>query len=198
MCGCELMNEVFKEQGDLPEDPESLQDPQEPRESDAAGELESQGPTPDAADAAEQPKRWRPRIRLWQLFVVVTIAAVVASRFPSPPPLARVTGVVTLDGEPLPGGTVVFFSKHELGVNAVGRVGPDGSYDLWAHEAGRGASVGENEITIQPPPSNVSFPGGGRQFDILIPRKYARRETSGITEVVRAGVNTINIDLVSR
>ena len=91
---------------------------------------------------------------------------------------------------------MVFYSEHRYGVDSVSRIGTDGSYDLWAHEQGQGASVGTHIVTVHPP-REVSFAGAPGAIDVLIPRKYARRNTSGLSKVVKLGTNTIDIELAS-
>ncbi|MHC4181375.1 MAG: hypothetical protein ACYSWU_28080, partial [Planctomycetota bacterium] len=52
---------------------------------------------------------------------------------PDLPPVADVSGVVTIDGKPLPRGTIQFVpdeSKGPGGATAVGRIGSDGRYTL--------------------------------------------------------------------
>ncbi|MGE3818261.1 MAG: hypothetical protein AB7I30_02400 [Isosphaeraceae bacterium] len=65
--------------------------------------------------------------------------------------LARVNGKVTLNGEPLKNGTIIFEpdeSKGTTGPQAIGTIMSDGTYILSSETAGDGAVVGHHKIGI--------------------------------------------------
>lgn len=65
--------------------------------------------------------------------------------------LARVRGTVTLEGEPLKNGTVMFEpdeSKGTTGPQAVGTIMPDGTFIMSSQSAGDGAVVGFHRVGI--------------------------------------------------
>lgn len=104
---------------------------------------------------------------------------------------APVTGTITLDGQPLTQGTVVFMP--EKGLWAKGAIGSDGSFRV-ATANGDGASIGLNRVTIC-----CVEPGTGTEdkpAKWLIPPHYGNPATSGLSFDVKAGIdNTARFDL---
>lgn len=105
------------------------------------------------------------------------------------PPLAPVTGTVTLDGRPLPGVGVVFTSQS--GQSSFGKTDDKGCYQLRFVRGLKGAAIGPSRVWFdgksgleRPPGSNFKDP---------IPVKYGP-DGDLRTEVV-AGRNVINFDL---
>lgn len=119
---------------------------------------------------------------------------------PDLPPVAEVSGVVTIDGKPLPRGTIQFVpdeSKGTAGATAVGTIGPQGRYRLQTagvdgaivgfHKVGVYALEKEPEDERAPPPPP------------LIPPKYFNADTSGLRAEVKAGEdNEIDFPLRSK
>jgi hypothetical protein len=125
---------------------------------------------------------------------------------------ARVTGVVTLDGQPVDGATVSFSPKSEGAVAAAGITDASGRFSL-STTSGEGAAPGSYAVVITKAGSGTGKawedprsrggnlspedekaviagatgqPGqpedGGR-----IPKKYTSADTSGFTAEVKAG-----------
>lgn len=73
----------------------------------------------------------------------------------TPYEVAPVRGTVTVDGQPLEGGRVVFAPISREGVHAgnvaFGDVQPDGSFTLTTYRSGDGAVVGDHWVTLFPP-----------------------------------------------
>ena len=107
-----------------------------------------------------------------------------------------VSGVVTLDGQPVEGATVSFHAIEEGKPSAYGRTKADGSFLLQTHAVNDGAVPGEFAVTIQkvhitpdeferedprwkPPPPP----------EYLVPQKYSDRHKSGLTASVVKGEN---------
>jgi hypothetical protein len=131
------------------------------------------------------------------------------------PEVAKVTGKVTYDGKPVTGGKIMFYP--ESGRMALGEIGPDGTYALTTFKPGDGALVGSHRIAIESTrvgPGSLEAPktleeeielskrgGPGAKILVagkvewLVPEKYSRPETSGVTRTVVRGVNTLDIDL---
>ena len=121
---------------------------------------------------------------------------------PDLPPVAPVSGTVTIDGKALPRGTVQFVpdaSKLPKGTKAtpaVGNIRADGQFTL--RTAGvDGAIVGFHKINVraQEEPKNEmdTWPPS------LIPKKYNNERTSGLTFEVKAGQqNTCDLPLTSK
>lgn len=108
------------------------------------------------------------------------------------PPLAQVTGTVTIDGRPLPGVGVVFTS--ESGHSSFGKTDSNGRYQLGFVRGLKGAVVG---------PSRVWFDGKsglerppGPNFKDPIPAKYG--PDGDLRADVAAGRNVIDFDLETR
>ena len=113
---------------------------------------------------------------------------------PDLPPVAIVSGVVTLDGQPLARGTVQFIpdhSKQSEGPAAIGFIQSDGTYSL--KTAGvDGAMVGFHKIAViaRQEPQGPADP----LPESLIPLHYNHPDTSGLSEEVITGQENI-IDL---
>jgi hypothetical protein len=104
------------------------------------------------------------------------------------PPVAGVSGVVTIDGKPLPRGTIQFVpddSKGTRGATAVGTIDAQGRYRL--KTAGvDGAIVGFHKVgvyALAEAPADETAPPPPP----LIPLKYFNPDTSGLTAEVKAG-----------
>jgi len=141
--------------------------------------------------------------------LIITLMAALATpgcgRRSDLPPLAKVVGVVTLDGQPLKTGTIQFIpdkSKGTAGRMAVGGIGSDGHFEMTTLVEGDGAQVGHHLVGIQAYEvvgSQNSDSPTPIESKALIPEKYGDAATSGLTaEVVSGKVNTIHFDLKSR
>lgn len=129
----------------------------------------------------------------------------------------NVSGTVTFEGKPVANAQVVFQPKQG-GQNAVGTTDANGRYTLMTG-TDRGALIGEHRVTVtvqsgaeqlsgidaidpsaaygqammaaasgRPPAAQTPSSGG-------IPAKYADPTTSGLEFTVKAGSNTINLEL---
>lgn len=129
-----------------------------------------------------------------------------------------VEGVVTLDGQPVPGATVTFLPVQDgAGASATGMTDASGKYTLTAVGAGIGAQAGagtlpgeyrvgvlKDEIPdlaqIEQDPEGKAG-GQGKEIKIthVIPQKFNDPRKSEIPNVtVKAGDNDIPIDLKSK
>ena len=116
--------------------------------------------------------------------------------------LAQVSGVVTVDGQPLRGGddvhaTVYFQPASRDGASAAGRLDENGVYHLSCGSQ-EGISPGEYVVTFSASQmirgkDADDAPTGKRISD----PKYASAKTSGIRFVVQAGSNECDISLKS-
>ena len=112
-------------------------------------------------------------------------------------PLAPVEGSVTYQGKPLNHGRVVFSPLDGTsGPQAVGEIGPDGSFQMRTVDHD-GAPVGRHRVTVhcRRPPTDQE-----RKdlvvTELLIPARYARHaETPLVFEVTKGGNNEYNIAL---
>jgi hypothetical protein len=134
------------------------------------------------------------------LFLVVGMAVLVAGCSGRPRNFAKkVTGRVTLGGQPL-AGALVTFTPVEGGSPSYGRTDENGQYNLiWAKVRGRnieGAQIGEHVVTITTyqegdPDAEPPVPAVPEK----VPLKY-RQEGGQLKATVQKGVNTIDFDLV--
>jgi len=138
---------------------------------------------------------------------------------PQRPPTYKVTGTVTMKGQPLADARVIFVpadasSKQEA---ATGITDASGKYSLTTYVAGDGAQAGDYRIKItryevrKPTPEEqaqhvktleeeqkVVYPASDRPVPPaknLLPKKYESEETSGFTHTVTKGPSTKDINL---
>jgi hypothetical protein len=110
--------------------------------------------------------------------------------------LGRVSGMVTLDGQPLPNATVVF-QPDAAGPASYGLTDSRGLYTMMYDHSTRGAVIGTHTVRI------TTFQEGDPEADPPIPAapetlpaKYNR--TSELREEIQAGNNEIDFALVSQ
>ena len=112
---------------------------------------------------------------------------------------ASVHGVVTLDGEPLPFGQVMF--QPLSGRIAKGAI-KDGRYTLGTYEAADGAVLGHHRVTVSAREEldhdEPGEPGMQAFGESLIPVYYGNVAKSGLEYTVVAGDNVYNIELTSQ
>lgn len=112
---------------------------------------------------------------------------------------ATVSGVVTLDGNPVTPGRVTFAPAEPTALPAAGKLDIDGSFELLTQKK-PGLAPGTYKVSVQAlrPPD---VPKGQRTFtpsEPLVPEKYLSVKTSGLEFTVEPGSNTIDIPLVSQ
>jgi hypothetical protein len=110
---------------------------------------------------------------------------------------AQVTGVVTLDGQPLTRGSVTFVPV-EGGPGASATINSDGAFSARTGSTA-GLRPGEYAISVRSSGDPTADPNGGppKPGKLLTPPKYGSTETSGFRETVNPGANEINLDLKS-
>jgi hypothetical protein len=127
------------------------------------------------------------------------------------PPLGRVSGKVTYNGEPLAKASVVFLPDQEGIRSAMGETDEQGRYTLWTYDPGDGAPVGKHKVTVtlrgasekaEMHPSAIGKGKGEAYYEQvaftgkpLIPEKYFNPMTSGLTADVQRGSNTFDFPL---
>ncbi len=115
--------------------------------------------------------------------------------------LAKVSGNITLDGDPLGSSEMVrtkvlfFPAGGGTGAPAIGLLDEDGDYQLYTG-SNRGIQPGNYLVTISateiiPPKEEGGLPSGRR----LTPSKYANPKTSGFTALVESGSNSFDFNL---
>ncbi len=122
--------------------------------------------------------------------------------------LMPVAGVITLEGNPLPG-AVVCFQPIEGGRPSIGTTDENGSYELTYIETGDGALLGSHQVTVTALAKNKSTPpldekatmlaeltGKSSKINWLAPKRYSNLKNSGLSFVVKQGEkNVANFDL---
>jgi hypothetical protein len=125
----------------------------------------------------------------------VMVLGVLGCNGESGPRYIPVTGKVTLDGEPLTGGTVYFFPENE-GQSSYGGITKDGTYELYCVDQA-GAVMGQHRVSVEGP-QPVSEPNA-KQPENPVPERYTKPETSEIIKEVKdVEKNVIDIELTSK
>jgi hypothetical protein len=110
---------------------------------------------------------------------------------------SQVAGVVTLDGNPIGPGMIVF-APVDGGKPATGSIERSGSYTLnTSREPGLAAGKYKVAISIRELPANVKRSDLIPPGKLLIPERYEQSTTSGLEYDVGPGRNTINIELAA-
>ena len=108
---------------------------------------------------------------------------------------ASVKGTVTLDGEPLERGTVVFLNAERA--TGIGTIGPDGAYTVTTGTR-QGMAPGTYRVTITAfDAPNPTAPGEPPTPPLITPTKYNNAETSGLTAQISAGSNRCDFEMTS-
>lgn len=113
--------------------------------------------------------------------------------------MARVRGVVTYNGQPVPKGLISFQTTAGDGRNATGLIQPDGSYELQTESPRDGALLGDYRVSVSAREDDevlMYIPKKPVKPKLLVPQKYENPQTSGLTATVASGSNTHNFDLV--
>jgi len=137
-------------------------------------------------------------VRRTSVFVSALVATlIVPGCGSSGPELAAVYGKVTYNGKPVPMGTVSFQPDAPDGRVAVGEIEPDGTYMLQTENPGDGAQLGNYHVAISAVDAPVLdyIPAKPVPPKRLVPEKYEKPETSGLTATVKSGSNDIPFDL---
>ncbi len=120
------------------------------------------------------------------------------------PPLAPVSGIVTLDNEPIAGAAVMFMPQAG-GRPAQGVTDAAGKFRLTTFEDNDGALVGNHQVTITKlevtgmPATTDGLSGMVDPSQIketwIIPQKYSQPGTSGLTANVAKGMDELKFEL---
>jgi hypothetical protein len=103
----------------------------------------------------------------------------------------KVSGVVTLDGLPLPNATVNFAPTSGQGLNSMGGTDDKGKYILYYADGKTGAIPNKYKVTLTTaqPMENIAE---------SVPEKYLEFSTTDLEYDVKAGNNVIDIPLKSK
>ncbi len=127
---------------------------------------------------------WRMnRLYGWSAILAISLMVTGCSDSGDRPDIGEVTGVVTLDGQPLPNASIAFV---QTGFRpSVGETDSEGRYELLYIRDIKGAAVGTHLVKIK------LFGRRGKP----LPRRYNVK--SELTRDVAPGQNEINFDLTS-
>ena len=128
--------------------------------------------------------------------LICVIAAGCGGQASDQPDLGRVTGTVTMDGEPLPAAMLIF--SPEKGRSSMGTTDSEGKYEMIYVRDTKGAKLGTHQIsitTVQEGSSEESGEEEVAQFKETILAKYNTKST--LTEEVKAGENVFDFQLTS-
>jgi hypothetical protein len=141
------------------------------------------------------------------LVACVGIVFLVTGCGPSRPKTAPVSGVVTLDGKPVAGASVML-TPDDGGRPALGESDAEGKFALATFEPGDGALVGKHHVTVR----KVEISGvqadrdglsgqpmrGGVREKWVIPKKYSNSKEWDHTVEVKSGMEPLKLELTSR
>lgn len=128
-----------------------------------------------------------------KLIVIVCVLIMGCSQ--SGPVLVPVTGVVKLDGQPLPKARVVFQPSGTNASPSVGHSAENGSFELAFNRQRKGAIVGKHKVSVTT--SAVRQNESGQ--DVLVPERIPQ-QYNNLTELkyeVKNSSNHFDIDLTS-
>ena len=126
----------------------------------------------------------------WLRVVALLGAVAFAGCGPAEVPSGTVSGTVNLDDKPLESGEITFFSSS--GASASGPI-KDGQFSLEGS-----LPVGEYNVSIGPAQLTEAPGEGGDKVaapTTSVPAAYQTPATSGITQKIEKGENTVTIDL---
>ena len=110
------------------------------------------------------------------------------------PPLGKVSGTVTLNGEPLDGATLEFLPPN--GRPSIGLTDAEGHYTLLFRADTPGALVGKHNVRITSQRGRSGGEGGEPLVEArpeIVPQDY--NDKSSLTVEVTQGSNTLDFDL---
>lgn len=107
--------------------------------------------------------------------------------------LVPAEGRVTLDGKPVEFGAVMV--QPAAGPAAQGKINGDGTFRLGTFKPDDGAIPGKATVRVMCR-KDVTQPGGEKAYGpSLIPDRYTRFDTSGLTVEIKAGMKPLEISL---
>lgn len=110
--------------------------------------------------------------------------------------LAPVTGVVTLDGKPLPHARLVFQPSGEKASPSVAETGDDGSFELKFTRIRKGAIPGQHTVRVTTAGVLTAADGKETVIEEKLPERYHAK--SELKYEVKPGGNRFEIGLESK
>jgi hypothetical protein len=144
------------------------------------------------------------KMRLISLWLALLLLAGCNAKSSDPWKLTPVSGVVTLDGKPLSGATVVFVPTGTTsGVGARGRTDATGTYKLKTRFGGEGTPAGEYRVVVaklvMPDGSDFSgssiVPPATSQAKQVLPAQYSTLEATVLKAKIGDSASIIDFPL---
>ncbi|MFM7244818.1 MAG: hypothetical protein ACKO40_11710 [Planctomycetaceae bacterium] len=127
---------------------------------------------------------------------ILFVACVVSAGCNRGPTLVPANGRVTFNGKPLETGAIMV--QPVAGPAAQAKIGPDGMFTLGTFKPGDGAIVGPATVRVFCR-KDITSPGGEQAWGpSLIPDRYTRFDTSGLSVEIKAGMPPLEISLSSK
>ena len=133
---------------------------------------------------------------IFRFSLIISFAVTTMGCGPSGPPLGKVQGKVTLDGQPLEGANVEFIPTS--GRPSVGVTDANGDYYLQFTNDMAGALLGTHKVSITTARAGTDSEGVGPSVEArkeLLPPNY--HANTQLTAEVASGNNTFDFDLLS-
>ena len=108
----------------------------------------------------------------------------------------QVTGVVTLDGEPLSDAGVEFIPTSNSGRIASGRTEPDGKFQLTTSKTVSGVFPGQYKVKITTSVSTGTSDEDLKTTSEKVPAKYNKR--TELNRTVEDGLNQLDFELLTK
>lgn len=146
-------------------------------------------------------------MRTIPLFLFVLAASALANGCSRTPALASIKGTVTVDGNPLAKGTIIF--EIDGGRPATGRIENGQIVEVTTFKTGDGLALGTHKVAISaneesasavvPNPGEAKAPGHNYMLGkSLIPARYNDPGASGLTAEIKGGENVLEFKLSSQ
>lgn len=138
-------------------------------------------------------------------WTALTAALLAAGCGAEPFPMADVSGVVTLNGEPLEGAAVQFQPQRVgsdplVGPGSVGVTDASGAYTLRSYKGGDGAVVGPHRVSISTYEARLKDPQNSDAIEVIseerVPQRY-RAPSELFIEVPPGGTDEADFQLQS-
>lgn len=136
--------------------------------------------------------RFQPAILLLLATVSLGCSSGEPSLIPGRNPTIPVHGKITLDGSPIEGATVMFFSE-KLMITSYGKTDETGTYKLTTYEPGDGAPAGHYQVSVKKSEQTIvetsdhpAIPPKAKTSELL-PPQYSEFESSKLKAVVAEG-----------
>jgi hypothetical protein len=143
--------------------------------------------------------------RISAILTAVVLLAAFSGCGPLQSPTVPVRGIVTLDGQPVAGAAVLFTPEQGRPAEAI--TDASGGFVLHTFDKDDGAVPGNHKVTVTLSKADsaavnnegLENPLAGKNVQIqwIVPQKYSRPETSGLSWEVVAGMPPVRLELNS-